>query len=152
MVDINAKLAVHEAKLEELLPQSRNPPDVEDTLVQNQSSTTVPTTGKLPTADFTLLKKVTWPHEVMFIPEGRPEVYRELSIMAFVRGYLIVMDSQHQITKALMDSYLQDHRRMGGLQMAGCQGLPLYLSATHGDGQGHLGRPCHKTNSSLDAP
>ena len=28
--------------------------------------------------------------------------------MAFVSGYLIVMDSQHQDTKAFLDSHLQD--------------------------------------------
>ena len=53
--------------------------------------------------DCTVLKKVTWPHEVLFTPEGRPAVYEELSIMAFVGGYLIVMDNQPQVTRTLMD-------------------------------------------------
>ena len=53
-------------------------------------------------ADCTVLKKVTWPHEVMFTPERRPTVYRELSVMAFVRGHLILKDSQPQ------DTHLQD--------------------------------------------
>ena len=34
IVDINTKLAAHDAKLEELLPQSANPPDMEDTSAQ----------------------------------------------------------------------------------------------------------------------
>ena len=88
------------------MPQSHNPPDVEDTSAQSSPNT--PTTGKLHMADGTVLKKVTWPHEVMFTPEGRTAVYGELSVMACLRGNLIVMDSQPQDTKALMDSHLAD--------------------------------------------
>ena len=58
-MDINTKLAAHDAKLEELLPQSPNPPDVEDTSAQTQSSPTTHTMAKLLTADGTVLKKVT---------------------------------------------------------------------------------------------
>ena len=35
-------------------------------------------------------------------------MYGELSVMAFVQGYLIVMDSQPQDTKECMNSHLQD--------------------------------------------
>ena len=45
---------------------------------------------------------------MIFTPEGKPAVYRELSVMAFMRGYFIVLDSQPQDIKALMDSYVQD--------------------------------------------
>ena len=44
----------------------------------------------------------------MFTPEWRPAVYGELSAIAFGRRYIIVMDSQPQDTKALMDPHLQD--------------------------------------------
>ena len=108
LVDINTKVVFLYAKLEELLPQSPNSPDVEDTSDLTQISLTIPNTGKLCTADCTVFKKVTWPHEVMFTPKGRPAVYKELSVMTFVRGYLILMDSQPQNIKALMDSHLTD--------------------------------------------
>ena len=87
---------------------SPNPPDLEDTSAQIPSSPTTPTTGKPHTADSIVLEKVTWPHKVMFTPKGRPAVYGELAIMAFVREYLIVMDSQPQDIKAVMESHLQD--------------------------------------------
>ena len=89
LVDINTKLALHDAKLKELLPQSANPPDMEEISTQTQRSPTIPTTGNLRTADSTVLRGVTWPHEVMFTAEGKPAVYGELSVMAFMRGYSI---------------------------------------------------------------
>ena len=108
LVDINIKLAAHDAKLEELLPQPASPPDVKETLAWAQKSPITPTAGKLYTANCTVLEEVTWPHKVMFTAEGKPAVCGELSVMAFVRGYLIVMDSQTQDIKTLMDSHLQN--------------------------------------------
>ena len=51
---------------------------------------------------------VTWPHEVIFTYQGKPAVYEELSSMAFVKGYLTVMDTQKQDIKKHMNSHLQD--------------------------------------------
>ena len=97
LVNINTKLASH-----------ASPPDVEKTSARIRRTPTTPTTGKLHMADCTVHNEVTWPHEVMFTAEGKPAVYVELSVMAFVREYLIVMDSQTQNIKTLMESHLQD--------------------------------------------
>ena len=59
-------------------------------------------------ADCTVHKEVTWPHEVMFTAEGKLAVYVERSVMTFVREYFIVMDSETQNFKTLMDFHLQD--------------------------------------------
>ena len=38
--------------------------------------------------DSKVLKKVTWPHELVYVATGQPAMYEDLSITLFVSGYL----------------------------------------------------------------
>ena len=40
-----------------------------------------------------VIKKVTWPHEVVYAAICQPSVYGELSVTLFVTRYLAVMES-----------------------------------------------------------
>ena len=56
----------------------------------------------------TVVRKVTWLHEVVYTLEGKPAAYQDISVPLFVPGYLITMDSQDTTTKHRMVEHLQD--------------------------------------------
>ena len=57
----------------------------------------------------TVVKRVTWPHEVVHISDGKPAAYQDISVPSFVQGYLITMDSQDNTTKhRMMAEHLKD--------------------------------------------
>ena len=41
-----------------------------------------------------VLKKITWPHEVVYTSAGKPAAYQDLTVLQFVYGYLLVMESE----------------------------------------------------------
>ena len=66
------------------------------------------TSGKLRSADTTAIKKVLWPYELVFIPEGQPADYESLSAMAFVNRYLTILSIQKDSLKDKMAVYLRE--------------------------------------------
>ena len=54
--------------------------------------------GKLRTADNTVVKVITWPHELIYTPACQPANYEDLSPMLFVNGYLDVLTTVDQDT------------------------------------------------------
>ena len=40
-----------------------------------------------------VLRKVTWPHELVYIITGQPTVHKELSVTIFMSGYLVIMET-----------------------------------------------------------
>ena len=64
--------------------------------------------GKLSTADTTVMLHVTWPHEVIYTPSGQPAIYDQLNNMAFVNGYLTVMAREPEQMKVRMLTHLQE--------------------------------------------
>ena len=66
------------------------------------------TCGKLRTADTTAVKKVLWPHELVFTPDCQPATYESLSCMAFVNGYISIMDLQTVTIRNKMTIHLQE--------------------------------------------
>ena len=64
--------------------------------------------GKLRTADNTVVNQITWPHELIYTPAGQPAVYEYVSPMMFVNGYLEVLARVEQDTKVQMLSHWQE--------------------------------------------
>ena len=64
------------------------------------------TSGKLRSADITSIKKVVWPHELVFTPKCQPTAYESLSAMAFVNGYLTIMPLQKDTLTDKMAAHL----------------------------------------------
>ena len=58
----------------------------------------------------TLIKKrIPWPHEGVYTANGKPANYGDLTLMAFTRGYLMVLDMEmDNMIKALMSHHLED--------------------------------------------
>ena len=83
LADINTKLAAHDAKLTVLASHLFMPSDEESDMEETSSQPRKRPTNKLCTADNTVVNEVTWPHEVIFILEGKPALYDELSSMSF---------------------------------------------------------------------
>ena len=54
----------------------------------------------------TAINKV--PHELIFTPEGQPTTYENLSAMAFVNGYLIIMSLQKDALRIKMATHFQE--------------------------------------------
>ena len=55
-----------------------------------------------------MVRKVTWPHEVVYTSDGKPDAYQDISVPLFVQGYLITMDSQDSSTKHRMAEHLKN--------------------------------------------
>ena len=64
--------------------------------------------GRLRTADNTVVKQITLPHELIYTQAVLPAVYEDLSPMLFVNGYLEVLATVKDDTKELMLSHLQE--------------------------------------------
>ena len=56
----------------------------------------------------TVVKKVTWPRKVVYISNGKPAVYQDISVPLFVQGYLITTDSQDSSIKHREAEHLKD--------------------------------------------
>ena len=54
-----------------------------------------------------VVKKVTWPQEVVYSNQGKPAVYEELSFL-FVKGYRITMKGEEGATKDKMAMHLEE--------------------------------------------
>ena len=63
--------------------------------------------GKVCTAD-SMVVKVTWPHELVYMAAGRPAVYQDLSVTLFVSGYLAVMDTVKPSLRPIMSKHLKE--------------------------------------------
>ena len=50
----------------------------------------------------TILKKITWPHEVVYASAGKPASYQDMSVHQFVYGFFLVMDSEEVDIKVQM--------------------------------------------------
>ena len=69
--------------------------------------------GKLRTSDTTVVRQVTWHHEVVYYPSAQPVVYEQIFSMAFVNGYIIIISKDLPHTKAFMLTYLQELKEDG---------------------------------------
>ena len=49
--------------------------------------------GKVQTANSMVVKKITWPHELVYKAEEKLTMYTELTFPLFVSGYLAVLDT-----------------------------------------------------------
>ena len=87
-------------------------PTTDDDSGDDKETTTQPrkkhkgTSVKLQMADHTVIKQVTWPHELIYMPLGQPAIYEELSAMSFINGCLAVMVVERVQTKQLMLAHL----------------------------------------------
>ena len=60
------------------------------------------------TATSLVVKRVTWPHEVIYSATEKPASYKELSITLFVQGNLVVMRGEEEPVKKQMASHLEE--------------------------------------------
>ena len=47
-------------------------------------------------------KWITWPHELVYMVDGKPAIYAELTFSLFINGYLSVLDTVKKMAKRLM--------------------------------------------------
>ena len=64
--------------------------------------------GKLRTADTSILRKVVWLLEVVYMSTGKLAEYDQLSIPLFVSGYLMVMSAEKETMHPHTMQHLQD--------------------------------------------
>ena len=55
-----------------------------------------------------VVHNITWPQEMIYSSTAKPATYKELSVPAFVQGYLVVMDTVNTKTKDIMAKHLED--------------------------------------------
>ena len=58
--------------------------------------------GKVCTADTTVLKQIVWPHELVYDPSGKPAVYNDLPLPLFIQGYLAILQAEKPQKKNIM--------------------------------------------------
>ena len=68
--------------------------DGEEEVMPQASRGATRTSGKIRSANTSTVHKVIWPHEYVYTLEGQPSAYESLSSMAFVTGYMTIMDLQ----------------------------------------------------------
>ena len=59
------------------------------------------------TGTTTILKKITWPHEVVYTSVGKSASYQDMTVLQFFNGYLLVMDSKEVDIRRQMASHLK---------------------------------------------
>ena len=101
-------------------------PTTDDDLGDDEQTSTQPQKihlRKFRMADHTVIKHITWSHELIYTTSGQPAIYEELSAMYFVNGYLAVTVVESEENKPLMLADLQElmenGRHMDGTG-AGC--------------------------------
>ena len=55
-----------------------------------------------------VVRKVTWPPEMVYMAEGKPAAYQDISVPLFVQGYLIIINTQDSSVKRKMGDHLKD--------------------------------------------
>ena len=55
--------------------------------------------GSVRTADFIVIKRITWPHELVYALPGEPMTYELISMSQFVTDYLSVLDMVKALEK-----------------------------------------------------
>ena len=62
--------------------------------------------GKLGIADTQVVSRLEWPHELVYMADGRPAEYETLSISLFISGYMKITDRQKPDIKSPMSASL----------------------------------------------
>ena len=55
-----------------------------------------------------MVSKVTWPHEVVYMAEGKPAAYQDMCVPLLIQQHLITMDTQYSSVKNRMAEHLKD--------------------------------------------
>ena len=58
------------------------------------------------TVTTTVVRKVTWPHGVVYTCDGKPAAYQDISVPLFVQDYFSTMDSHDSSIKHTMAEHL----------------------------------------------
>ena len=64
--------------------------------------------SKIQTTDSLVVKRVKFPNEMVFASQGKPSVYREMSLAQFINGYLEILTEETDTTRTHMLSHLQE--------------------------------------------
>ena len=64
--------------------------------------------GKIRTAKSTVIKRITWPHELVYTSGGKPVTYELISLPQFVAGYLSVLDTKKSGERKVMLKHLKE--------------------------------------------
>ena len=55
-----------------------------------------------------VVRRVTWPHEVVYTMAWKPAAYQDMSLALFVQGYMIIMKDEEWAIKERMPTHLDD--------------------------------------------
>ena len=64
--------------------------------------------GKICTAGLMVLKKVTWPHKLIYTAKGKFAQCEDLSVSLFVSGYMAVIDTENPALRLVMKKHLKE--------------------------------------------
>ena len=71
-----------------------------------------------------VVKKVTWPHELLCTAAGPPAIYEDVSVMLFISMYLVVMETVKPMVKLHMSKHLKE--LMADAEVYGCNPVRDY--------------------------
>ena len=55
-----------------------------------------------------VIKWIIWPHELVYVAEGKPAMYNKMTLPLFVSGYLTVVDIVRLRQKGIMLKHLKE--------------------------------------------
>ena len=53
-----------------------------------------------------VVRKVTWPHDVVYTTAGKPAAYQNISIHLFIQGYMIIIEGEEWVIRERVASHL----------------------------------------------
>ena len=90
---------------------TNNETDGEEEARPQTSKGAAGSSGNLHSANTSAKHTVIWPHEYVYTPEGQLSDYESMSSLAFVEGYIIIMDMQPDSTRKHMWVHPRDLMR-----------------------------------------
>ena len=65
------------------------------------------TSGMHQTGAITVVRKVNWPHKVVYTVEGKPTLYQNIAIPLFIHSYIIIKEGEEAAIKETVASRLK---------------------------------------------
>ena len=86
----------------------------------------------------TVVRKVTWPHKVVYTAARKPTAYQDISMPLLVQDYMIIMEGEEGAIKERMVSHLKGLMSDAEFCVGITPGHSKHLTQSAGAGQMYL--------------
>ena len=105
---VRRKLAQHHRRTPLLVKTCTDESEMDEEPAPRRKKAQALKSGKVRTVDSTVIKRIMWPHELVYTSRGEPVTYELISLPQFVTGYLSVLDTVKSEERQLMLKHLKE--------------------------------------------